>query len=96
MNGDNMSGGAQVAPKQIFQTEKVIGTATDNSRMLMDSISLLEERLNPILRHPNSDTAGKDEKSESLVLVAEEIRKLGMGFEVANRRIRDILGRLEI
>jgi len=88
--------GVPISPKQLSQTERAFGLASDNERMLMDSISLLEEKLKPILREPNPSTTEECQKSESFVAIAEAIRKLGTEFEFANNKIRNLLERLEI
>lgn len=84
------------APKQLSQMERAFGLANTSKQALTDSISLLEERLKPILRSPNPSTAGECEKEEEFVVVAEAVKKLGREFEFANSRIRSILDRLEI
>ena len=85
-------------PKQLSQTERALELSDSNSRMLMESISRLEEKLKPILREQSPQTVDKDceRKEESFVAVAEAIKKNGEIFLFANSRIRDILGRLEI
>jgi len=91
------SGLASVPSKQTSQTEQAFNQAEGNSRMLFDSIMLLEEKLKPILRIPNPSAQGEDcAKAESFVPLAEVVRKLGSDFAFANNRIRNLLERLEI
>ena len=97
MNEANMCGDSAIPPKQMSQTEKQFNIATDNAKMLYGSISLLSEKLKPILRDKSQDTGvGDCKKEEALVPMAESFRKLGSEIMFANGRIRGLLDRLEI
>ena len=64
-NNQSMASGLTSPQKQLSQTGRALVLADDNSRMLMDSISLLVEKLNPILRSPQPTTTGGEcEKSD--------------------------------
>ena len=88
--------GIATPSKQMSQTERALKLTDENSRMLFDSISLLEKKLEPIMRNPNPCTEGECSKEESFVALAENIRKIGMDFGFANNKIRDLINRLEI
>lgn len=84
-------------PKQLSQTERALNETKDKDLMLFDSISLLEERLKPILRILPPIIEGADCKvAENFVALAGEINKLGSDFLFANAKIRSLLERLEI
>ncbi len=88
--------GLTPAPKQLSQTDRALSLTEGNIKMLMDSISLLEQKLNPVLRALSPKTTGECAKEEDFVAMAEVIRKFGYEINFANSRIKDILERLEI
>mgnify|MGYP001575098329 FL=1 len=98
MNGltsANVCGSATPSSRQISQIERVLKQMDENKRMLLDSIILLEEKLSPITR-PQNPSVGECEKEESLIPLAEAIRKFGNDFAFADVKIRSLIERIEI
>jgi hypothetical protein len=97
MYQEEQSGLTGVPSKQTSQIDRAFNQVGENSRLLFDSISLLEEKLKPVLRSLNPSTQGEDcAKVENFVPLAEGVRKIGSDFSFANSRIRNLLERLEI
>ncbi len=92
---ENMCGSVN-PPKQISQTEKELKIAEDNSRILIDSISLLEEKIKLILRSSTPCIEEENIEKEQLVPIAESFKKLGNKFIFANNKIRNLIERVEI
>ena len=89
--------GIATPPKQISQTENQLNIVNYNVKMLHGSISLLSEKLKPILRSQSPATVGECMKEPvELVPIAENFKKLGSDIMFANSQIRDLLERIEI
>ena len=87
---------AQGAP----QRQSHVSGQTDRleriSKDLMENLSHLESRIEPVLRLEPSATQQGEKENAALVAYAEKIGGIASTLEGANRRLLDIIGRIEL
>lgn len=94
MTPGGLAGQANARESQVAAQFNRLGSA---AKSLHENISNLDERLSPILRG-SGPSAGDGRKPEGNVLVhhAEQMSNFADLIENANRRIEEILSRLEL
>lgn len=83
-------------PVSVSTTEQQTLSLHESVSELSKLVSVLFERLNPVLRSPNPSSVGEGRKDEELPTLANAIRQSRYIVQNVNGQLNDILGRLDI
>ena len=87
---------SQTSPKKISQTEQQFLALANSIDYLKGEISLLRDRLSPALREALPEESKDEAAEQSLVPIADGLRKFSRDIEAQSFNSEDILARLEI
>lgn len=78
------------------QIEEQFGLLEKSRARLASTIKTLEEKLSPVLSNISEDKATSDTPRQELAPLADAIRNQEENFNYLNRRVREIIERLQL
>lgn len=102
MFGENHLSGVVTAtmpsssPKKVSATEQEIEILNSETKLSLNLVSQLREKLNPVLRSESSDREKSGIPVDALVPIANVIRENRFNVQNVNASLRDFLERIEL